>query len=87
MINVAIDLNYDHFAALGVKLEDGMDVTQWAPVVNGIAPDLLVVTEAEGIGGGNPDCVASFVSKQAARDWFAWVSDDDDPEWFEENLV
>jgi hypothetical protein len=45
------------------------------------------VVQAVGPGGGNPFCHASFTDEALARKWFADFADDEDPAWFDENVV
>ena len=86
MVTIQLDMVYESFPE--GSLVDGADVTDVnTTLVNGIGPDKLVVVMAEGLGGGNPVCNATFNNKRDARHWFAVVTDDNDPEWFEENVV
>lgn len=84
MVTVAVDLAYDAFPR---DLVDGEDATSICPPINGIKPDKLIIVEAVGPGGGNPDCRASFNDEKTARRWFAIVTDDPDPGWFDDNTV
>ena len=86
MVTLEVDLNADIFP--DSLLVDGMDVTSLPrAVVNGIAPDKLIVVTAFGPGGGNPVCHATFNDEKKAHRWFAVVADDSDPDWFEENVI
>lgn len=84
MVTIQLDMAYDAFPR---DLVDGEDATDIAPVYNGIAPDKLIVVQALGPGGGNPDCLVSFNDEKNARAWFSYFSGDDDPTWFDENVV
>jgi hypothetical protein len=88
-ITVAVDLNFDTFSAHEDELVDGADLTHLAGLVKyrGVTPDRLVVVTALGPGGGNPFCHATFTNEADARKWFAYVTDDNDPAWFDENRV
>lgn len=88
-VTIAIDLSYDTFAGHKAALVDGADITDHAGLVayRGIVPDRLVVVQAVGPGGGNPFCHASFTDEVLARKWFANFADDEDPAWFDENVV
>lgn len=88
-VTVAVDLNYDTFSAHEAALVDGADITHLAGLVKyrGVTPDRLVVVTAVGPGGGNPFCHATFADEALARKWFAYVADDNDPAWFDENRV
>lgn len=84
MVTIAVDLLADQFNG---DLFDGQDATAILRPIQGIKPDKLVVKYASGVGGGNPDCLATFKDERAARVWFSLVEDDDSPEWFDENVV
>ena len=88
-ITIALDLNFDTFSAHEAALVDGADITHLAGLVKyrGITPSTLRVVKAVGAGGGNPFCHASFTNEADARKWFAYVADDNDPAWFDENRV
>lgn len=86
MVTVQVDMLWESFPA--EALIDGADVTAVnTTIIDGIAPDKLVVVEASGPGGGNPVCNATFKDERLARRWFAVLADDSDPDWFEENVV
>jgi hypothetical protein len=84
MVTVEVDLAYDSFPR---DLVDGEDATSIFPPINGIKPDKLIIVQAVGLGGGNPECHASFNDEKMARRWFAIVTGDSDPGWFDDNTV
>jgi hypothetical protein len=84
MVTVAVDLAYDAFPR---DLVDGEDATSICPPINGIKPDKLIIVKAVGLGGGNPDCRGDVDDEKTARRWFAIVTDDPDPGWFDDNTV
>ena len=88
-VTIAVDLSYDTFSAHEAALVNGADITHLAGLVKyrGITPDRLVVVTAVGPGGGNPFCHVTFADEALARKWFAYVADDNDPAWFDENRV
>jgi hypothetical protein len=87
MVTVAVDLAYDSFPR---ALVDGEDATSICPPINGIKPDKLIIVKAVGpMTGTSGDlaCRASFNDEKTARRWFAIVTDDPDPGWFDDNTV
>lgn len=86
MVTIQLDMLYESFPE-GSLVNDA-DVTAVSTAIfDGIGPDKLVVVQAAGPGGGNPVCNATFNNERDARRWFAIMADDNDPDWFEENVV
>ena len=84
MVTIAVDISADQFNGKLIKGEDAKDIF---PTIAGIKPDKLIVHQVSGPGGGHPECLATFNDERKARSWFAIVTDDADPDWFDENVV